>query len=114
MEERKHGLWNQVELRLQQIQHKPAHLLRDLPHLAKLSWRIDQRWHDEAGIPRQNYQLLFSMVWNQPEPEHLQVLLQHTKEQRELHQSTSFAAETEMYREWQRHPSKAIAGFSDV
>ena len=40
------------------------------------------------------------MIWSQPEPEHLQVLLQHTKAQRELHQSISFAAETEMYREW--------------
>ena len=36
--------------------------------------------------------MLFNMVWNQPEADHLLALLQHTKEQRELHQATSFAA----------------------
>ena len=94
------AFWGQVEVRLQQIQHRPWYLLGYQQHLAQLSWHIEQHWHQEGNNTLHNYKMLFDMIWNQPEPEHFAVLLQHTKEQRELHQATSFAAETEQYREW--------------
>ena len=40
------------------------------------------------------------MLWGQRDQEHVQVLVQRAKRQRELHHSASFEAETELYREW--------------
>ena len=94
------AFWNQVEVRLQQLLHGEPRLRGDQPQLEKLGWHIDQRWHDGAVVSKESYKMLFNMMWGQHDQEHIQVLMNYAKKQRDLHQSTSFAAETEMYSEW--------------
>ena len=93
------AFWGQIEVRLQQmLQHPWAE--PTLQHLQRLAWHIEEHWHGDCPITVDSFHMLFQMLWGPHDEEHLHVLLKHTAQQRELHQTQAIDAETQTYREW--------------
>lgn len=65
-----------------------------------LGWRLAEHWRPDARVTIEGFHMLFEMLWRQRDDERIHVLLSYAKQQRELHQTESFALETEEYRQW--------------
>ena len=92
--------WGQIEVRLQQLLHNTDRAPRHQSQLQKLGWHIHTHWHPDSAHKMEGFLSLFEMLWHNHGDEHIYVLLEQAKTQRELHQATSFQAETEEYRQW--------------
>ena len=94
------AFWGQIEVRLQQLVHLPSREPRHQAQLHKLGWRIEAHWRPDSKIKREGFKNLFEMLWYNHSADHIYVLLNEVKNQRELHQATSAQIETEEYRQW--------------
>ena len=58
------------------------YLHRNNRELQKLGWHLATHWHSDAPLTLEDFQ----MLWTTHDEEHIQVLLQYAKQQRDLHQ----------------------------
>ena len=76
-----------------------------MQHLERLGWHVDQNWHIDGQMTLEGFKLLYNMLWKSHDVEHVQVLLQAVKQQRELHQQQVFDTEAQEYRTWMQAAS---------
>ena len=92
--------WGQIELRLQQLLHRPSREPKHQCELQKLGWHVKEHWRPDAPVKVEGFQMLFDVLWHQRGDERIRVLLNYARKQRELHQEESMSQETEEYRQW--------------
>ena len=94
------GQPRQIEVRLQQLVQAQNREPRHQSHLQKLGWHIEAHWRSDSKTKSDGFKNLFEMLWYNHSSDHIHVLLNEVKTQRELHQATSSQNETEEYRQW--------------
>ena len=94
------AFWGQIEVRLQQLVHLQNREPRHQSQLQKLGWHIEAHWHPDSKTKSEGFKNLFEMLWHSHSSDHIYVLLNEVKTQRELRQASSSQLETEEYRQW--------------